>query len=210
MLPAALLAAGVLAGCSSGGSSTATSTSSAAVPAASSSGTAGAGGGQFGAAFQAYSACLTKNGVTLPSRAPGVRPSNFPSGRVRPSNLPSGVRPSGGFRGGFGGGFAGGFSSTAPSGVDQGTYTKALAACASLRPSFTPGAGGGGGANVDATALAAYLSCLSDHGVKVTGTGVAALRSLNRSDTKVAAALKICAPLLPTRSAAPSPPPSAS
>jgi hypothetical protein len=196
--PAAVLALTVLAACSSGGGSSTTAagtssgtTSSSAAPGA---GANGGARGQFGAAFQVYTACLTKNGVTLPSRAPRVRPSGLPSGA-----LPSGI-PSGGFRGGFGGGGfgGGGFSSTAPSGVDPGTWAKAYAACASVRPSFTPGAGPGGG-GIDATALAAYISCLSDHGVKVTGTGFAALRGLNRTDPTVAKALTTCAPLLPSR-----------
>jgi hypothetical protein len=201
VLPALVIAAATLVACSSGGGSSTTSVgaSSAAPPAASGTPTSspsGGRGGQFGAAFQAYSACLTKNGVTLPSRGAGTRPSSFPSGRTRPSSFPSGVRPSGGFRGG--GGFGGGFSSVAPSGVDPSTYAKALAACASVRPSFTPGAGGAGGGNVDASAIAAYISCLNDNGAKITGTGLAALRGLNRTDATIAKALKTCAPLLPT------------
>ena len=167
---------------------------------------AGGPGGAFGAAFEKYTDCLTQHGVTLPSGHAGARPSNFPSG-ARPSNFPSGVRPSGGFRGGFGGG-AGAFSSTAPSGVSANAWASAQQACASVRPSFTPGAGAGGG-GVDATAVAAYLSCLKDHGVKVTGTGLAALRSINRSEPAVAKALTTCQPLLPSRTAA-TPTPSAS
>jgi hypothetical protein len=50
---------------------------------------------------------------------------------------------------------------------------------------------------VNATAVAAYLSCLKDHGVKVTGTGLAAVRALDRSKPAVAKALTICQPLLP-------------
>ena len=205
VVPAMLLAAAVLAACSSGGSTpsagtSSTGTSSGAAPAA------GGPGGAFGAAFEKYTTCLSQHGVTLPSRAAGTRPSNFPSG-PRPSNFPSGVRPSGGFGGGFGAG-GGALSSTAPSGVSASAWASAQQACASVRPSFTPGAGAGG-AGIDATAIAAYLSCLKDHGVKVTGTGLAALRSINRSEPAVAKALTTCQPLLPSRTAA-TPAPSAS
>ncbi len=201
VLPALLLAVLAIGGCSSGGSSAAsagaaTSPSTAVAP--SGAPAAGNGGGQFGAAFQAYSDCLKKNGVTLPSFSPRNRPSGQPSSR--PTARPSGS----GFRGGFGGGF--GSSSAPPAGVSADAWAKAQQACASVRPSFAPGQGRPGGAGgIDATALAAYVSCLKDHGVKVTGTGFGALRSIDRSDPTVAKALSTCAPLLPTRSAPPSP-----
>jgi hypothetical protein len=212
VLPALVIALATMAACSSGGSTTAAGTASGSTrPASSGSGSASGQGGQFGAAFQAYTSCLTKNGVTLPSRSPGVRPSDFPSG-ARPSGSRSrGARPSGAPSGGFRGGF-GGFGTTPPAGVDPSTWAKAMAACASVRPSFSTGPGRSGGA-VDATAFAAYVSCLSDHGVKVSGTGFAALRSLNRAAPAVAKALKTCAPLLPAGvrgGAAPSPSPSSS
>ena len=61
---------------------------------------AGANGGNN--AFAAYTECLAKNGVVLPSAS--ARPDR--TGGVRPSNRPS-TRPSGG-TGGGGGGFGGG------------------------------------------------------------------------------------------------------
>lgn len=145
---------------------------------------------------QAYLSCLSKNGVTMqmPSGRPsfpgdtrpsGVRPSGaFPSGA-----FPSGVRPSGGFPGG-GGGFPGGGGGglfQKPSNVDDATWQKAQAACASVRPSF-----GSGGGNGDNGATAAYRNCLSQHGVTV-GNG-----PLNTADPKYAAAAKACAPLRPS------------
>jgi hypothetical protein len=201
VLPALLLAVLAVGGCSSGGS-TAASTGAATSPstAVSPSGApaAGNGNGQFGAAFRAYSDCLKKNGVTLPSFAPRNRPSGQPSGQ--PTARPSGSA----FRGGFGGGL--GASSSPPAGVSADAWAKAQQACAALRPSFAPGQGRPGGAGgIDATALAAYVSCLKDHGVTVKGTGFAALRSLDRSDPTVAKAVSTCAPLMPTRSPAPSP-----
>jgi hypothetical protein len=193
LLSALLLPAMVVTGCSSGGSA-AVASGSAPSPstALSPSGVPAAGNGGFGAAFQAYSDCLRKNGVALPSFSPRSRPSDRPT-----------ARPSGsGFRGAFGGGL--GASSSPPAGVSAGAWAKAQQACASLRPSFAPGRGRPGG-GIDATALAAYLSCLKDHGVTVTGTGFAALRSLDRSNPTVVKALTTCAPLLPARSGAPSP-----
>jgi hypothetical protein len=195
VLPGLLLAALVVGACSSGGSTAgSTGTAASASTAVAPSGAPGAGNGQFGARFQAYSDCLKKNGVTLPSFSPRNRPSGQPTAR------PSGSA----FRGGFGGGL--GASSSPPAGVSADAWAKAQQACASVRPSFAPGQGRPGGAGgIDATALAAYISCLKDHGVTVTGPGFGALRSLDRSNPTVAKALTTCAPLLPTRSAAPSP-----
>jgi hypothetical protein len=195
LLPGLLVAAVLLGACSSGGS-TARSTGAATSPSAAlaPSGAPRAGSGQFGAAFQAYSDCLKKNGVTLPSFSPRNRPSG------QPTPPPSGS----GFRGGFGGGL--GASSSPPAGVSAAAWAKAQQACASLRPSFAPGQGRPGAAGgIDATALAAYVSCLNDHGVTVAGTDFGALRSLDRSDPKVTKAVTTCAPLMPTAGAAPTP-----
>ena len=83
VLPAILLAVFAVGGCSSGGSSpastgVATSPSTAVAPSGA-PGPGGNGGGQLGAAFQAYSDCLKKNGVTLPSFTPRDRSSGQPS-----------------------------------------------------------------------------------------------------------------------------------
>jgi hypothetical protein len=142
--------------------------------------------------FEAYVSCLRDNGVTLPTRSPGAfrsgRPSQFPS--RRPSD---GAGDGAGGPGGGGRGF-GGFGDQAPPGVDQATWDKARQACASVRPSFGPG----GGNN---SALAAYRNCLRDHGV----TASAGPSELKTSDPTVAAAVKVCEPLRPTRRPAPSP-----
>jgi hypothetical protein len=79
----------------------------------------------------------------------------------------------------------------------------AMQACASVRPSGAAGFGGGGGFN--STAMAAFTSCMKDHGVTVPATG--GTRSLNTADPKTAAAYKTCKVLLPTRSSSPSPSP---
>ncbi|HEY0870460.1 MAG TPA: hypothetical protein VGD55_08680 [Acidothermaceae bacterium] len=160
------------------------------------------GGARNTAAFAAYTACLTQHGVTVPSFSRGPRPSGSFS---RPPGSFS--RPPGASRGPGGGGF-GGFGGSA----DPSTAA-ARAACASLLPA---GAfGGGGGRTISATTFAAFKSCMSDNGVTITVTDpTQAIRSLNRSDAKTAAALKICQPILGTQgtqgSGAPSPTPAAS
>jgi hypothetical protein len=153
--------------------------------------------GQTGLA--AYTACLAKNGVTLPSaladRTPGASRSAFPRASGRPSTRPSGGTGTG--FGGAGGGFAG-FGNQPPAGVDQATWDKAQQACASVRPTFS--AGGNGGANN--SALVAYRNCLSEHGVTITGGPGGA--GLSTADPKTAAALAACAPLRPTAQPRPS------
>jgi hypothetical protein len=152
--------------------------------------------------FEAYTACLAQNGVTLPqtSRSPGTgQRSPGASGRPRPSGsvgdgqAGGGQQGGGGQGGGFGGGgggFGGGFLGTqAPTGVDQAAWEKAQKACESVRP--TGGAGGNGGNN---TALTAYRNCLTEHGV----TASAGTNRLNTADPTVAAAEKACAALRPT------------
>jgi hypothetical protein len=135
--------------------------------------------------FAAYTDCLRKNGVTLPSTgARGNRPSARPGGG-RPSGQP---RPSGAPRGG--GGF--GFGNQPPAGVDAQTWQKAQQACSALRPS-------GGPQNRNNGAFAAYRNCLSDHGVTMSpGAG-----QPDGNDPKVAAAMKACEVLRPTTPPAP-------
>lgn len=160
--------------------------------------TAGCGGGSSSSAkaspsagnssgsAQAFRDCLKKNGVTMPSRGSG------------------------------GGG--GGFQSMS---ADQ---QKAFQSCRSLMPN-----GGRFGGGFNPSELAAFRTCMQSHGVTLptnqprpsfspganpsprpsggfrNGGGLGALRGMNTADPKVAAALKICRPLLPTRSAGPSP-----
>ncbi|MFC1410578.1 hypothetical protein ACEZCY_15075 [Streptacidiphilus sp. N1-12] len=192
--PRALAAAGIvslgallLSGCSSSSAKTAT-----AQPSASGSGSA---------QFSAYRDCLAKHGVTMPTGRPGGfggNRSGRPSGGFsrNPSFHPSN-RPSGGYGGGGFGGFGG--ASANPS------AQAALKACASLAPQGGFGGRGGGGAGN--TALAAFTSCMKDHGVTLPANG--GLRSLNTADPKTAAAYKVCKALLPTPGATPAPTPTA-
>ena len=83
-----------------------------------------------------YLTCLTSNGVNLPelngSAGPGARPSGAPSPGLPLSGttVPSAAGP---------GGPGDIFGSTAPSGVDQAIWDKALAACQSVKPSARAG-----------------------------------------------------------------------
>ncbi|WP_305784747.1 hypothetical protein [Symbioplanes lichenis] len=177
------------------------------------------GGGDNGngpggtSAFAAYTSCLQENGVTItmPSGGARVRPSGapsggpqggfpsggpqggFPSGQPRPSGSagPGGGGPGGGNRGG---GFPGGGMMQKPDNVDQDTWDKAQAACASVRPSFGAGRNGNGGGRNGANA--AYTNCLKDHGVTLTDG-----RQPDTSDAKVKAAVDTCKALAPAPSA---------
>ncbi len=139
--------------------------------------------------FAAYASCLKAHGVDLGSGTQG--PGGTP---------PSGVTPG---QGGIpGGGGSAGTPPSLPKGVTQSQFDAAEKACASKRP--TGGFGGGGGAGGQA-AIQAYVSCLSDHGVKVTSSsaattaaGAAPTPQFDRSDPKFAAANKVCRALLPS------------
>ncbi len=114
---------------------------------------------------------------------------NIPTARPTPG--------SGGFAGGSGGGFAGGSA-----------FTQARQACASLRPSG--GFGGGFGGGEFASAIQAFRSCMSSHGVTIPTTRPTApptsapsasdrfLNGLDPGNPKVAAALSACRPKLPS------------
>ena len=197
--PRALAAAGIvslgavlLSGCSSSSPKSATAHAATAQPSSSASGAA---------QFTAYRNCLTQHGLTLPTGRPGGgtfsrNPSDRPSFSRNPSD-----RPSGGYKGGGGfGGFGG--ASADPS------AQAAIKACASLAPKGGFGGGGGGfggGGAGGGTALAAFTSCMKDHGVTVTPQQ---LRSITSStDAKTVAALKVCKPLLPTPGAPGATPP---
>jgi hypothetical protein len=131
-------------------------------------------------AFAKYRSCLKAHGVKL---ATNPRPSTDPTGGANGS-------PRGGFGGGgFG---SGNFVPTnLPKGVTLKKYQAAQKACASKRP-----AGGSGRFGQQNSAqFQAYLSCLSDHGVKVPTNG--GLRGLDRNDPTFQAANQICGVLLP-------------
>ena len=195
---AGIAAVGLIAGCSSSGSG---GTSPAAATASSvASGAAG---------FSAYTSCLSAHGLKLPSGGA------FGAGRrSRPAGSSFSPRP--GFTPGAGGGFGGGgFASADPS------ASAAVAACASLRPTGAAGGfGGGGGFGAGSSRLTAFRSCMTQQGETVPTTRPTAvptspatgdaryLGGLNPADPKVAAALKVCEPLIPTASAHPTASPS--
>ena len=189
---AGIAAVGLIAGCSS------SSSGGTAAAATSTSAAAGAAG------YSAYTSCLSAHGLKLPSGGA------FGAGRrSRPAG--SSFSPRAGFTPGAGGGFGGGgaFASADPS------ASAAIQACASDRP--TGGAGGfGGGFGAGSSRLTAFRTCMTQQGETVPTTRPTAvptaaptgdaryLGGLNPSDPKVAAALKVCEPLIPTASAHPS------
>jgi hypothetical protein len=192
-----LTATAVLAGCGA--------SSSTAAPSGDASGSAATGA----AGIQAYLSCLSQHGVSHPSRGPDARGTGSPGARPSFSRgpRPSGSADAGRFGGGFGGGgFGGRFNdpSNPPAGVSASTWSAALTACKSLRPTAV---GRNGGFNN--TQFTAYANCLRSHGL----TFSAGPNRLSTSDPKVAAALRTCAPLRPSTgprpSGAPTPAPSA-
>ncbi|HET9187779.1 MAG TPA: hypothetical protein VFN80_07485 [Acidothermaceae bacterium] len=175
----------VVAGCSAG---SAGKTASSTGTSAASSSTVTAPASNRAADFRAYTQCLTQHGVAVPTF----------SARPRPSG--SFVRPSGAPRSGGPGGRFGFLGSADPS------TRAAIQACQSLAPQGGFGFGRGGDATISATTFAAFKSCMSDNGVTISQTDPQqALRSLNRSDAKTAAALKVCDPILGRPGASPSP-----
>jgi hypothetical protein len=178
----ALATALVLTGC--GGSSNSSSSSVAATSSASASSTASA-------KLSAFRACLKQHGVTIrpgqfggsPRPRASFTPTAFPTGSARP-------RPS------FSGAFA-------------GRNSAAFKACAKYAPTGfgADGFGAGGfGRTISSSALAAFKSCLSQNGVKVTGTTAAAvLAELRNSTGKTAKAVRTCRVLLQPTAPTPSP-----
>src|ERR1700677_4998643 len=181
----ALAAALVLTGCGgrSGSSSNAGATSS-----ASATSTAAAS-----AKLSAFDTCLKQHGVTIKPGQFGARPRGsftptaFPTGSARPSFSGS-ARPRPSFSG-------------------SAQDSAAFKACAKYAPT---GFGGGFNRVVSSSALKAFKSCLSQNGVKVTGTTAnAILAELRNATGKTAAADRTCrvllAPTAPTASPSPSP-----
>lgn len=137
-------------------------------------------------ALKSFQKCMKAHGVrlTLPKNrggAPGDGNAGPPGGFTPPTggNVPSGAFPGRGFGGGK------------PKGVSTKTYNSAQKACADKLPSF--GAGGPNGQN--SQDFQAYLSCLSDHGVKVPTNG--GLRNIDPNDSTFQEANKTCGALLP-------------
>lgn len=132
------------------------------------------------AGLSAFQTCLKQHGVT-------IRPGQFsarPRASFTPTAFPTGsARPRRSF-----------------SGADSGAFR----ACAKYAPT---GFGAGFGRAISSSALAAFKSCLSQNGVKVTGTtATAVLGELRNSTGKTAAAVRTCRVLL--QPAAPTPSPS--
>jgi hypothetical protein len=171
-----LAAALILTGC--GGSSGSSSSAAATTSASATTSTA--------AKLSAFQTCLKQHGVT-------IRPGQFGSPRPRASFTPTAF-PSGSPR-------------PRPSGSFFGTDSAAFKACAKYAPAgFGGGFGGGFGRTISASALAAFKSCLSQNGVKVTGTTAAAiLGELRNATGKTATAVKTCRVLLQPTAPSPSP-----
>ena len=132
------------------------------------------------AGLSAFQTCLKQHGVT-------IKPGQF-SGRPRASFTPSAF-PTG---------------SPRPRPSFSGTGSAAFKACAKYAPA---GFGAGFGRAISSSALAAFKSCLSQNGVKVTGTTARAVLGELRNNTgKTAAAVRTCRVLL--QPAAPTPSPS--
>jgi hypothetical protein len=140
-------------------------------------------GSSTGAATDAFTECLKKQGIALPSGAAGGAPgggfSGPPAGFTGASGAFSG--PPAGFSGA-----PGGFSGA--SGIQ---------ACQSLAPQGSGAPGGGG------QAFNAYASCMKDNGVDLGATaGGSPAPTVNTNDPKFIDANTKCAPLLPTASGA--------
>ena len=148
------------------------------------------------AKLSAFQTCLKQHGVTIKpgefggrpgaSFSPGTRPTAFPTRSPFPSGSPF---PRGSF-------------------TASAKDSAAFKACAKYAPA---GFGGGfGGRGISASALAAFKSCLTQNGVKVTGkTAAAILGELRNATGKTAAAVKTCRVLIqPAAPASPSPSPS--
>jgi hypothetical protein len=135
------------------------------------------------AGLSAFQTCLKQHGVKITPRASGS-PRAFPSGSGFPTAFPTG---------GFPGGFASG-----------GANSAAFKACQKYEPA---GFRRGRGVSISASAIAAFKSCMSQNGVKVTSTTFTALGKLERSSKKAAAAFKICGVLLQQGITRPTPTP---
>jgi hypothetical protein len=131
------------------------------------------------AGLSAFETCLKQHGAKV---TPGQF-SGRPTGSFSPRAVPTG--------------------SPRPRPSFAGRNSAAFKACAKYAPS-----GFGGGANrvISSSALAAFKSCLSANGVKVTGsTPIAILSELRNSTGKTATAVRTCRVLLQPTAPTPSP-----
>jgi hypothetical protein len=164
-----------------GGSSTGTSNAAAAATASSTA----------SAKTSAFQTCLKQHGVTIKPGQFGARPNGSFSPGARPSTRPSAFAT----------------RSPRPGASFAGRDSAAFKACAKYAPA---GFGGGFGRTISSSALAAFKSCLTQNGVKVTGTTAAAVLAEVRNSTgKTATAVKTCrvllAPTAPTATPTASP-----
>jgi len=131
------------------------------------------------AGLSAFETCLKQHGVT-------VKPGQF-SARPHASFSP-GAFPT---------------ESLRPRASFAGRNSAAFKACAKYAPS---GFGGGFNRVISSSALAAFKSCLSANGVKVTGsTPIAILSELRNRTGKTATAVRTCRVLLQPTAPTPSP-----
>lgn len=133
--PIAVAAVMTLAACGSGAASTSGTTTSGSVSSGSTASTAS------NPATDAFAACMSKNGVTMPAQGEGGQQGG-PGGGGTP---PTGTPPAGGGQGATpptGAAQPGGAGSPgqAPAGVDATTWAAAQQACASLAPTPPGGA----------------------------------------------------------------------
>jgi hypothetical protein len=150
---------------------------------------AGASGSATAAGQSAFQSCLRQHGVTIAAGPSGRPTGSFPTGALPTGALPTGSFPSGSPRPG----------ASFPSG-----NSAAFQACAKYAPS---GAAGAPNQAVSSSSLAAFKSCMSSHGVKVTGSTASAILSQVRNSTgKTATAFHTCQVLI--QPAAPTPTPS--
>jgi hypothetical protein len=172
---AALVVLGLVVAACGGSAKTAAGASTASPTTAPASGVPAASGGLSPAALQAFQACLTQHGVTLPTftprtTTPGQSPTSSPTAGV-------------GGRGGGAGGLGGVFTNPA----DQ----TAVQACQSTLP-----AGYLAQQQARANQRAAFNSCMADHGVTVAP---AAPGSPPPTLDTSSSAYRTCSALLPAR-----------
>jgi hypothetical protein len=180
---AAVAAAACLALTACGGSSSSTAaTGTAATATASPTGSS---------SLTAFQSCLKSHGVTIKTGGFGFGTHGahpFPTNSPRP-------RPTGSF--------------TRRPGAFSTADAAAIKACAKYEPAGFRNGFGGGFHGVSASAISAFKSCMSQNGVKVTGTTVAQIFAALRNATgKTATADKTCRVLLQPSGATPTPSPS--
>jgi hypothetical protein len=175
-----LLASFALAACgssSSGSTSTSSGSTASTKASATTSTTTGGAPAARGSRFAAVRECLQKNGITLPKRTQGQRPS--------------------------GGGFLAGGASQLPKGTTRAQYQAAIKKCGG----FPGGGRFGGVASrvknpAFKTALAKFAACLGENGVKVPAPNLSGkgpifdTKGLNVSSAKFRAAETKCSGLL--------------